>query len=337
MNGRTILRLTPLVIAGLAVVTAVFYLARHSKQHPGIAANGPTIQVLSYSGFIAAWGPGPELAKRFENRTGIRIEFRDAGDAGLLMKKLELFPSDVVIGLDEISLEAARAASQWRETPKDLSIDSRWAQPDFVAFDWAPMAFIYREGEIEPPTSLQDLLHERFRGTITLMDPRTSAPGLQFANWVLDELGAEQAGVFLKALKPNVHSVSSGWTAAYGLFTKRQAKLALSYLTSPVYHWTQDNDASYRAAVFKTGHPVHVEYAGVPATCQQCAAAEQFLRFLVEAQTQKLIMNKNVMFPVVPSAIDGSDFQKLPRVELRTNLKMDTREAIFALWQQSDL
>jgi thiamine transport system substrate-binding protein len=338
LKGRTFLRLTPLLVAALAVFAAFFYLARHSKQHPGIAtSNGPTIRVLSYSGFVASWGPGPELAKRFENRTGIKVDFRDAGDAGLLMKKLELFPSDVVIGLDEIRLDDARTASRWHEIPKNLVIDPRWTQPDFVAFDWAPMAFIYREGEVEPPTSLQDLLHERFRGAITLMDPRTSAPGLQFVSWVLDELGLEQAEVFLKALKPNVHSVSSGWTQAYGLFSKRQAKLALSYLTSPVFHWTQDKDLSYQAAVFKGGHPVHVEYAGIPATCEQCAASEQFLRFLVEVQTQKLIMQKNVMFPVVPGAIEGSEFQNLPQVELRASVKMNSRDSIFALWQQSEL
>lgn len=336
MNWRILARFTPILIALGGVAFSLSYLSRRNFDEPD-RFSSPSLRVLSYSGFLAPWGPGPELAKLFSERTGIKVEFRDAGDAGLLIKKLELFPSDVVIGLDELSLDSARAAVNWRGLPKGIVTDERWRQPEFVAFDWAPMSFIFRQGEIEPPASLQDLLHERFRGAIVLTDPRTSAPGLLFLNWLVDEFGDDGAVRFLKQLKPNLHSVSSGWSQAYGLFSKKQAKLALSYLTSPVYHWTQDKDLSYQAAVFANGHATHVEYAGVPADCRHCEEAGKFLRFLLEDEAQKILMAKNVMLPVSASAIGGSEYAKLPIVKLRASDRLGERDKILGLWLQSEL
>lgn len=303
-------------------------------------ALGP-VRVLTYSGFIAAWGPGPELAKLFEERTGLKVEFRDGGDAGLLLKKLELFPSDVVLGLDPLNLKEAEKAAKWRKLPADLAADLSPEEGFFIAFDWAPLAFIYRPGEIEPPKSLTDLADPRFKGRIALIDPRTSTPGLQFYFWVLDEMGVDEGLKFLASLKDNVQSVSGSWSQAYGIFTKKQAGLAFSYLTSPVYHRLQENDSSYQAAVFADGHPAQTEFAAIPEACVACDPAEKFVRFMLEPDAQKIIMAKNVMLPVRGGVKDGTEFANVPEVKARQwkNLPalLENREALFTRWQELGL
>ncbi len=283
------------------------------------------VQVLSYSTFVNSWGPGPEIVKQFKQQTGIDVVLLDAGDAGLILKKLELSEADAVIGLDQLLLDEARKEFHW----KNLNYhEVKWAEPDFMPFDWGPLAFVYRQGEIAPPKSLDDLLDARFKKQITLQDPRTSTTGLQFLYWVLAEKGEEAGFAYLAKLKDSIHTVASSWSSAYGIFQKKQASLALSYLTSPVYHWTVDKDESYQAAAFENGNPVQVEYAGVPEKCQRCIDAEKFLAFLRTPDIQKQIMMKNIMFSVLPEVIEGTPFARLPKVkelELHEALKLNSR------------
>lgn len=330
-----------LVFLSLALVAAAgvgfsFYTLLRS---PAVKA---PVRVLTYSGFLAAWGPGPELAKLFEAKTGLKVEFRDGGDAGVLLKKLELFPSDVVIGFDDFSRVEAEKAAKWRSLPREPVGDRQIT--DLIAFvqiDWSPMAFVYRIGEIDPPKSLADLADLRFKGKIALMDPRTSSPGLQFYFWVLDEMGVEEGLKFLTRLKDNIQSVSPGWSQAYGLFTKKQAGLAFSYLTSPVYHRLQEKDSSYQTVVFPEGQPAQREYASIPENCQQCEGAEKFIAFLLEPEAQKIIMTKNVMLPVDPRVVEGTEFKNLPEYKLREWKSLPTlleqREALFKRWQELGL
>lgn len=273
-----------------------------------------SIKVLAYSSFLASWGPGPELAALFKKETGVEVVYQDADDAGLLLTKLELFPSDVVLGLDWITAFEARAKVKW--VKHGIGQSAQFEDPEFVAFDWAPLTFIFREGEIDPPRSLDDLLDSRFKGKISLQDPRTSAPGLQFLFWLVSVKGEEGAFEFLKLLRPNIRAISPSWSTAYGLFQKGEAQLAFSYLTSPVYHWENDKDLRYQPALLENDHIYQVEMGGIPASSSNVPAAIKFLQFLRSPQAQKIIMKKNVMFPIDPVTKDGTDFAKLPETKL---------------------
>ena len=127
---------------------------------------------------------------------------------------------------------------------------------------------------------------------------------------------------------------------AYGLFTKKQSKLAFSYLTSPVYHWSQEKDMSYQAAIFESGHPVQIEYFGVPESCANCNGAEALARFMLKPETQKLILEKNFMFPVVEATRSG-EFTSLPNVQTLDPNKqvelMAKKDELFSRWQSLGL
>ncbi|MEZ4872929.1 MAG: hypothetical protein R2827_11985 [Bdellovibrionales bacterium] len=40
------------------------------------------------------------------------------------------------------------------------------------------------------------------------------------------------------------------------------------------------------------------------------------MRFLLENQSQKDLMNKNIMLPVIDGVVQGTEFAKLPKVKL---------------------
>ena len=88
---------------------------------------------------------------------------------------------------------------------------------------------------------------------LILMDPRTSTPGLGFAAWTIAVFGSDYESYWQK-LKPAVLTMASGWSSGYGLFTKGEAPLVVSYVTSPAYHIYADKTNRYRALVFSEGH-----------------------------------------------------------------------------------
>lgn len=298
------------------------------------------LRVMSYSSFVGAWGPGPELAKLWKAKTGTDVEFHDASDAGLILEKMKLFPVDAVIGLDQFALEEARSRQAWRQLPETIAPGPK-PFSEFLPIDYAPVGFIYREGEIEPPQSLSDLTDSRFRGAIALQDPRSSSPGQLFFFWVLDRMGVEEGFKFLESLKPNIALVSSGWSGSYGAFTKGRAKLAFSFVTSPAYHWSEENDRRYKAAVFGEGHPIQTEYAAIPIDCGSCDEAERFLSFLRSTEAQAIIMRKNVMLPMDAETRKGTVFSEIeePQAYVLGTLPelLKRRQELFERWRTMGL
>ena len=59
-------------------------------------------------------------------------------------------------------------------------------------------------------------------------------------------------------LKNRVLTVTPGWSEAYGLFTKGEAPMVLSYTTSPAYHMIAENTERYQAARLR-GRPLSAD------------------------------------------------------------------------------
>lgn len=276
------------------------------------------LRILTYASFVSATGPGGEIINRFKKAMRVDVEVITVTDAGLLLERLKLSPADVVIGLDQFMLGEASLQSEWKEIA--VAVENLQSEAvlhgssPFVPFDWSPMSFVYRQGEIDPPHDFSQLLDPRFQGKFALQDPRASSPGLQFVNWV-KALQGDRALEFLQKFKPNVHSVSPSWAFSYGLFKKKQTSLVFSYLTSLAYHWGEEKDRSYQIVLLNEGHPVQIEYAAVPANCRDCDLAVAFVQNLLTPESQTLIMNHNYMFPALKSVELGPVFSALPKMK----------------------
>lgn len=334
MRGKWI---TGSVMALLVGSAGILYLENRQNNE----VTKPLV-VMSYASFIASWGPGPELAKRFEAKTGTPVQFVQADDAGILLQRLRLVSADVVLGLDQSVLTGARSEMRW--LPHAVKVD--FPHDDFfLPIDWAPIGFVYRDGELTPPSSLNDLRHERFKNQIALEDPRTSAPGFQFLSWIARGRTDVELKTWIRQMHPGIQSVSPSWSQAYGLFTRGTAKLVLSYMTSPLYHQLIEREERYRFALFSGGHAVHVEFAGILAKCVSCDQAREFLHFLLLAENQKLIMEKNWMLPVVelPPTEDLGPFRKVleaarylkPKDMATLEVSTTDRERLLKLWSEA--
>ena len=78
------------------------------------------LRVLSYSTFVSSFGPGPELARKFQQQTGVEVELVNIGDSGLIVQKLgedESIYADVILGLDRLHLREAQDTLGWKPLP----------------------------------------------------------------------------------------------------------------------------------------------------------------------------------------------------------------------------
>ena len=266
-------------------------------------AETPTLTIYTYDSFIADWGPGPAVKKAFEPICHCTLNFVGTGDGAALLSRIKLegahTKADVVLGLDT-SLTADAAATglfaPHGVLPK-LDLPVAWTDPTFVPFDWGWFAFVYDKTKVPtPPTSFTELAKTNLK--VVIEDPRSSTPGLGLLYWVKDAYG-DKAGEVWKSLAHNILTVTPSWDEAYGMFTKGEADMVLSYTTSPAYHLIEEKDATKAAAPFTEGHYMQVEVAAKLTGSPNQALADQFLAFMLTDAFQSVIPETNWMYPAI--------------------------------------
>jgi thiamine transport system substrate-binding protein len=264
--------------------------------------------VYAYDSFVADWGPGPELIKRFEAKTGCKVTMISCGDAAQVLSRAVLEKknpgADVLVGIDNNLLDVARKegilaaykpANADAVVAKDLVLSDDWL---LTPYDWSYFAMIFDTASgIKPPASLEDLTKPEYAKKIILMDPRTSTPGTGFLAWTLAVYGAKYVDYWTR-LKGNILTMAPGWDTGYGLFTSGEAPLVISYTTSPAYHVENDKTNRYQALVFAEGHPAQVEGLGLVNGAKNATAAKAFIDFMLTDEAQSVLPLTQWMYPV---------------------------------------
>jgi thiamine transport system substrate-binding protein len=284
------------------------------------------------------------LKSEFEKKCNCKIEYNEAIDSYLMMQKIRSeSPSksvDLVLGLDDFDLEIAEKTLSWKSFDLPLTglDEAVKKQGYFYPYDYSQVAIVYRVSEVKSiPKSLEDLALPEFKDQIALIDPRSSSLGLQFISWVTQAFGPDRGFSLLSEINQNVKVYAANWSAAYGLFREKQVKLVLSYTTSPLYHRIEEKNLDIQAAQFSEGHPLQVEYFGIPSVCKQCDLAKDFGAFILSDVGQKIIMEKNYMFPVRESIRSGTLFSEVPPfgTMARNIPTMQEREQLIRQWNSA--
>ena len=298
------------VVSLLIVAILIFGISAGRRERPT-----DEIIIWTSDSFISNWGPGPAVAEKFEELTGIKITWEGHEGVGTALSRLlhegASANADIIIGIDQNLaprilesglLEPYRPAGAERILP-ELTLD-----PSFrlIPMDYSFFAFVYdSEAITNPPGSLEDLTRPEFNNRIILIDPRTSSVGLGFFGWVKEVYG-EGWRDYWRRLSPSILTVAGGWSSAYGLFTRGEAPLVLSYTTSPGYHLEYENTERFRAAIFTGGHPMQIETAGILRAGRNRQNAQKFLDFMVSPDFQNIIPLTNWTYPVIDIPLPDS-------------------------------
>jgi thiamine transport system substrate-binding protein len=291
------------LFVGFVLVFSFFTSCRKEKAQ----SKTDNLVIWTYDSFNSEWGPGPEVSKAFEEKTGIKIEWVSHGDAGTILSRLLLegkeADADIILGIDQ-NMAGRILESNLMEPYRPKGAENIFPElildPEFrlTPMDYSYFAIVYDSEKItSAPDSLEELTDPNFAGSLILIDPRTSSPGLGFFVWVKEVYGSSWRE-YWRRLKPSILTIAEGWSSAYGLFTGGEAPLVLSYTTSPGYHLEYENSERYKAAIFKDGHILQIEAAGILKSAKNSYNARLFLDFMLDPVFQNIIPLTNWMYTV---------------------------------------
>jgi thiamine transport system substrate-binding protein len=304
------------------IVVGLLVFIFQNQQETEKKSSQKTLRVMTYSSFLKEWGPGPVLAKEFEEETQIKIEWVEVSNAGLILERLQKQKTavDVVLGLDLLAVHEAQKTFEWKKLNRSQTYFSRDLPSsivfeNFLPMDWSPLTFVYKK-KMEVPRQLDDLLKPEYANSLALQDPNTSATGFYFLTWVLAIKGKESGFEYLKSLKNSIRVVSPSWSASYSLFQNDLAPMVFTFFTSPIYHHLNEKDFRYQPVYFDEPYMYTVEYMAIPETCNQCEEAHLWLDFLLRMSSQRVIMEKNFMLPAVEGVRQRTAFDFPKNIQL---------------------
>jgi thiamine transport system substrate-binding protein len=202
-----------------------------------------TLVVLTHESFDVT----DEAIEEFEREHNAEVEFIAGGDANELVNRAILNAGnpegDVLFGVDSLSFQRAVIAGVFTEfeaarrdrIPADVRGqfgDTLLLTP--IDYGWVDLNFDPAEGD--PPATLEELTHSRWRGKLVVQDPATSSPGLQFLATTVAHFGEGGWQQFWRDLRANDVLVTFGWTDAYTTqfsYYGGDRPLVVSYTSSP--------------------------------------------------------------------------------------------------------
>jgi thiamine transport system substrate-binding protein len=271
----------------------------------GLATAKEVLTVYTYESFVSEWGPGAKIKAAFEKDCDCEVKWVAVADGVAMLNRIKLegtsTEADVVLGLDTNLTDEARQLGLFGQHDVDinqLTLPVKWEDKEFLPYDFGHFAVVYDSEKLKtPPTSIDDLVNGDPSQKIILQDPRSSTPGLGFLLWMKGTYRDEAVDAWRK-LKPRILTTTPGWSEAYGLFTKGEAPMVFSYITSPAYHVLVENTERYKAAPFSGGHYVQIEVAGYVKSSPEASLAKNFLAFIPKSGFQDHIPTNNWMMPV---------------------------------------
>jgi len=260
------------------------------------------------------------LVSAFEKETGIHVQVRSDAEAVVTSQILQegsRSPADVIYTENSPPLE--RLQEQHLLAPVDAStLASVPARYDSQANDWVGVSarvtvLVYNTGALSQaqlPASALDLADPKWKGKFGFAPTETDLQPVITS--ITRAHGQAAALAWLKALKANAGSnIYPDNETVMAKVNSGQVQIALINN----YYWyrlrLQAGAAAMRSAVAHlspgdSGYVLDVSGAGMLASSQHKAAAQQFLAFLVSAQAQAIITHSDSyeypLRPGVPAA-----------------------------------
>ena len=317
-----------ILIVLTSLVCALFMGCKKSSKANAVdPARLSEVIVYTYDSFCGEWGSGPEIARLFEEKTGLKVNFIDCGDGVQILSKAVLEKADpyadVLLGLDNNLTEKAAQSGVFESfKPSNASVLAQGLEEELggkwlmTPYDYSPFAIIWNSlSGVAAPTCLEDLTKDIYKKKLILMDARTSTPGLGFESWVNKVYGSKAAD-YMKRLEPSILTMAPGWSVGYGMITDGEAPLVISYTTSPAYHIEYGEGDQFKALSFTDGHVMQVEGAGLVKGAKNADGAKRFIEFLISEEAQKVIPTTQWMYPAnaqitLPACYDTIEMPKI--------------------------
>jgi thiamine transport system substrate-binding protein len=292
-----------------------------------------TLTVGTYGSFVDApsTSPGPWIKEEFEKQhpdvtlewavpeNGIDhyIRRRRSGatidaDCWVGLKVPELVRVDQQLSKPLFEGVATDRVENWQHVKDGFSLDPQnRVMPLFTGY----MSFVYDGTAVENPGTLDALTTAQYRGKVTVQNPITDNTGLYFLLWTIKEQGEDGYLDYWQRLLDNDATVLDSWGSVYNAFTSGEAPVITSYSNDRVYAKRAGADLAKHRISFPGDHGyTNLSGFGKFATSDQDALVRAFTDFMLGADAQGVLAEKNVSFPVTDHASVPDVFEQYAKV-----------------------
>tara|TARA_B100000614_G_scaffold167093_1_gene148840 strand:- start:9 stop:1055 length:1047 start_codon:yes stop_codon:yes gene_type:complete len=282
------------------------------------------------------------IVDHMANEYGVTATMERFQDTGGLYNELALTRgdgvADLAIGLDNTYVGKALEAELFQTyrpaaldaVPENLRLDP---SGHLIPFDYGNVVLNYdSEALPDPPTTWQELLDPSLRESIVLMNPATSSPGRNFLLLTIAQFGEDGYLDYWEQLKPNILTITAGWSEGYGLYTQGEAPIVLSYETSPAYHIAYEDTTRYQNLILDGSGYAQIEVMGILADAPNAENARRVVDFVLSPEFQQEIALGQFMYPVREDVELPDAFTQLDRPSESVFLDTDRVDSNFERW-----
>ncbi len=298
---------------------------------PTLTPSGPqTLTVMTHDSFAAS----ESVIAAFEQANNAKVTFLKSGDAGTALNKAILSQdtplADVFYGVDNTFLSRALDAGLFEpyaspalaRIPADFRLDP---QNGALPVDYGDVCLNYdkayfKEKNLAPPETLEDLTRPEYKGLLVVENPATSSTGLAFLLATVGHFGSDKFVGYWEQLVANDVKVVDGWETAYytdfsGSSGQGPRPLVVSYASSPpaevIFAADPKPAEAPTASVVGPGACFRqIEFVGILTGAQNRALAEKWVDFMLSEQFQADMPTQMFVFPVVPGVPLPDEFVK---------------------------
>lgn len=260
-----------------------------------------------------------EVKQAFEQESGLTLRVLQGGDAAAVVNQALLTAGkpqgDVIFGIDDnLVSRVAEARLLDEHTPKaaaELAPGYATVAGSLTPIDHGEVCLNYdrawfREHELAPPKTLDDLVDPAYRGLLVVENPATSSPGLAFLLATIARYGSEGWQGYWRELRENDVLAVDGWEEAYtqefsgAAGSPGRRPIVVSYATSPAAEvifagkpLSQSPTAAIEDGCFR-----QVEYAGVLRGAPNGDGARKLIEFMLSERFQAAVPASMFVYPV---------------------------------------
>lgn len=280
-----------------------------------------TVIVATYDSFVDGEEPvGQWLKDAFEADHDATVEFRTPS-SGInqyiqrAQQGADIEP-DLYVGLN---VDELVRIDERLDEPLFDSLDGQLARSDrikdelrfdpdgrAVPYDTGYISLVYDENEVSPET-FGDLTDPENEGRLITQNAQQSDPGLAFLLWTIHEFGEDGYLDYWQELEDNDVRVLGSWNDAYSAYTSEEADMVVSYSTDQVFN----GDVPRHQIGFLDDQGYAQPEGMARFTDSESEAAVELMEFMLRADSQGEIAERNVQFPAVDDAELDPEFAEL--------------------------
>lgn len=280
-----------LTFVGLAIGTRFYYISKDDSI-------GCKVKVLTSGSFYN--GVGEILKEEYLKHSECILQFDVVNGANLISNLYLKQPVryDVMMGLDIFQIKKLSSRKVF-----NFDLTKYPNHKNFIPYDESPITFFVKGIDKTEFKTLYDFLSYMIEKKMIVAVPlnTTSVLGALFDTWL-----AERDNLLLQRLSAdnNIKFVKS-WSESLGLFERDIVNGFLSFETSAIYF---ESDPNIKKISIDAGHPNLKEFMSFSIKSDLADDDKiKFIDFIMSADIQNLLLQRNYMWPVVP--VNNSDLR----------------------------